>query len=242
MSTMKNAFVAGGAGGIGEGIVKALLTAGLNVYVPTRKNDKSEHLVAFTQGSPGTLHLIPGDLGSEKSVVASLKQILKDAPSIDLVVVAVGSSFYGHSLHRIGLADWDRLLTENLATHYNVLHSYLGQLHQQNHGVYITLTGPEADFVHPETGLMSVVSAAQKMMTRVAAQEAAGTGVRVYSVTSAMPVATRARGEQVGADWLSPTELGEYVLRLATGQLSTIKEPLHVLESREQIEKLYRKS
>jgi hypothetical protein len=106
----------------------------------------------------------------------------------------------------------------------------------------VTLTGPEADFAHPETGLMSILAAAQKMMARIEALEAAGTGVRVYSVTSRTAIATRARGEQSGADWITPLELGAYVLALAMGNVHGVNEPLHVLETREQLRRLLKLS
>lgn len=241
MAEGKNALVAGGTGGIGEGIVRVLLEGGWTVFVPVRGVEKGDRLRSHTGDvADGRLHLIQCDLSVPGDVSGLKLQILDAAGSIDLVVVSVGSSYYGYSLHMIPKTEWDRLVTENLATHFNLQLQFLSQLHIQNHGTYVTLTGPEADFAHPETGLMSILAAAQKMMARVEALEATGTRVKVYSVTSRTPIATRARGEQSAPEWIHPEELGLYVQALVTGKAPGATEPLHVLDHREQLRKLLR--
>jgi len=235
----KNALVAGGTGGIGEGIVRVLLEGGWTVFVPFRGAEKGDRLKAQTVGvADGRLHMIAADLSLGSDVESLKKQMLQTAGSVDLVVVSVGSSYYGYSLHMIPRADWERLLIENLATHFNLQHEFLAHLHSQNRGFYVTLTGPEADFAHPETGLMSILAAAQKMMSRVEALEASGTGVKVYSVTSKTPIATLSRGEQSAPDWIKPEELGLYVQALAQGKAPGASESLHVLETRDQLRRL----
>lgn len=230
----KSALVAGGTGGIGEGIVKVLLDGGWTVFVPVRTIEAGERLKSYAGGGD-RLRLIKADLSSRAEVTALHERIRGETPSLGLVVVSVGSSYYGYSLHKIPQHEWDRLLSENLSTHFNLQHEFLGHLYEQNEGTYVTLTGPEADFAHPETGLMSILAAAQKMMARVEALEAAGTGVRVFSVTSRRPIATRARGEQSGPDWIHPEELGHYVEALALSKAPDCNEPLHVLETRDQL-------
>ena len=230
----KSALVAGGTGGIGEGIVKVLLDGGWTVFVPVRGKENGDRLRAFAGGGD-RLRIVKADLSVRTDVTALHEHIRGEAPSLGLVVVSVGSSYYGYSLHKIPQAEWERLISENLSTHFNLQHEFLGQLHDQNEGTYVTLTGPEADFAHPETGLMSILAAAQKMMARVEAVESSGTGVRVFSVTSRRPIATRARGEQSGPDWIHPEELGRYVEALALSKAPDCDDPLHVLETRDQL-------
>lgn len=237
MNATRSAFVAGGTGGIGEGIVKFLLQAGYQVFVPVRASDKSSRLQDYVHGvGPGVLELVSGDLADPASVSACRSEVQKKVSKLDLVVVSVGSSLYGHSLHRLAMADWNRLIVENLATHFLMIREFLNVLYEQNHGTFVTLTGPEADFVQAETGLVSVVAAAQKMMARVAAQEALGSGVRVYSVTSKKPVATRQRGEQNEPDWLSAADLGRYVWALAEDRVKHPERALHELHSLKALE------
>lgn len=240
MQERRTAVVAGGTGGIGEGIVKALIDGGWVVFVPSRGPEAAERLSAHL-GNSDRLKILPVDLAVAPEVSRFRRAVVDQSGSIDLVVVSVGSSYYGYSIHKIPQTDWGRLIDENLSTHFHLQHEFLSQLHDQNRGVYITLTGPEADFAHPETGLMSILAAAQKMMARVEALEAAGSAVKVYSVTSKTPIATRARGEQSGPEWIHPEELGLYVRGLAEGTVEGTKEPLHVLKSRDQLNRILKK-
>lgn len=239
MTQRKTVLVAGGTGGIGEGIVRVFWESGWEVFVPIRSPGQGENLKAAL-GNSERLHLLAADLAVPADVTALRNQVTGGGSEVDLVVVSVGSSYYGYSLHKIPRTDWERLVTENLTTHFNLQKEFLDQMHVQNRGTYVTLTGPEADFAHPETGLMSILAAAQKMMARVEALDAAGTGVRIYSVTSANPVATRARGGQSGADWISAQELGWYVQALWEGKAPGSAEACHHLENREQLRRLLR--
>ncbi len=230
----KSALVAGGTGGIGEGIVKVLLESGWTVFVPVRGQETGDRLRAYAGGGD-RLRIVKADLSVRADVAALHEHIRGETPSLGLVVVSVGSSYYGYSLHKMPPSEWERLIAENLATHFHIQHEFLAQLHEQNEGTYVTLTGPEADSTYPETGLMSILAAAQKMMARVEALETAGTGVRAYSVTSRQPIATRVKGEQADPDWIHPEELGHYVEALALGRAPDCSEPLHVLENRHQV-------
>ncbi len=238
MTGAGTAVVAGGTGGIGEGIVKTLLGQGWTVFVPVLGMEKGERLLSYVGDQGNRLRVMPADLSLREEVAGFRKLVMQATPKLDLVVVSVGSSYYGHSLHKIDEAEWARLLEENLATHFHLQHEFLGYFHDVNQGAYVTLAGPEADFVHPETGLMSVFAAAQKMMARVEALEAAGSGVRVYSITSKTPIATRARGEQSSPSWITPFDLGDYILALVRDQVAGCRDSLHVLDTREQLRRL----
>ncbi len=239
MAERKSAVVAGGTGSIGEGIVKSLLDGGWSVFVPSRRAEESSRLrERWGTDVSDRLSIIHADLSVPGEVAEFRSKVVAAAGRVDLVVVSVGSSYYGYSLHKIAQQEWLRLLTENLQTHFLLQHEFLTQLHSQNQGTYITLTGPESDFAHPDTGLMSVFASAQKMMARVEALEAAGTGVRAYSVTSKTQIATKSRGGQVGADWIHAEELGLYVRRLAEGTVPGTGEPVHILDNQDHLKKL----
>lgn len=241
MAERKSAVVAGGTGSIGEGIVKSLLDGGWSVYVPSRGAESSSRFQErWGSDVLDRLSVLPADLSVPAEVAGFRAKVVAAAGRVDLVVVSVGSSYYGYSLHKIAQQEWVRLLTENLQTHFLLQHEFLAQLHSQNQGTYITLTGPESDFAHPDTGLMSVFAAAQKMMARVEAVETSGTSVRAYSVTSKTPIATRSRGAQSGADWIHAEELGLYVRRLAEGSVPGTDEPVHVLDDQNHLKRLLR--
>lgn len=242
MALMRTALVAGGTGSIGEEVVKVLLEAGFKVFVPARPQDKSDRLRAYVEGPLSqNLIIVPGDLGDSQSVANIRKAVLKETPELDLVIVSVGSKYFGYSLHMIPRDRWDQFVSENLITHFNLQHEFLSQLHTQKKGTYITLTGPESDTVIPDAGMMSVMSAAQKMMTQVAAQEASGTGVRVYSITSHTQVATRTWGDKSFPEMITAQELGRYILALVDKHIPGADKAQHDLDNRAHLEKLMRK-
>jgi 3-oxoacyl-[acyl-carrier protein] reductase len=234
MGEKQVAVVAGGTGSIGEGVVKALLEAGYLVYVPVRKNDKIDRLIEYTGGVP-ELRSVEADLCDEAAIAAMRDRILKEEGRIDAVVVSVGSGYFGHSLHRMPREDWDNSIRDNLATHFNTQRIFIEYFRQRNEGVYVTLVGPEAENILPDAGMVSVMAAAQKMMTRVLAAEAEGTGVRVHALTALTTINTRNRGENFNQDWITARELGHYAVGLIGGQVPGATETLHDLKDASQV-------
>lgn len=241
MSDPRVAVVAGGSGGIGEGIVAAFMSAGFRVYVPTRPGDQSERLRAYVEGM-GDLRTMPADLCREEDVLALKDAIVADEGRLDAVVVSVGAYYYGHRLHRMPRTDWDQSVQDNLLTHFNMQRVFIELLRKQDHGVYVALVGPEADSVHPDEGVMSIMAAAQKMMARVSAQEAFDSAIRVYALTAHTSIQTRSRGEDVNPDWITAGDLGEYVAALASGSLPTIHDALHDLRDKEHVKSLLKRA
>lgn len=234
MGDQKVALVAGGSGGIGEGIVAALMKANYLVYVPTRPGDQSERLKAYV-AEMGTLRTVPADLCREDEVRAMRDQIMKEEGRVDSVIVSVGSYYYGHRLHRMPGDDWERTMQDNLTTHFNLQRAFIDQMRRQEQGVYVVLTGPEAESIHPDEGIMSIMASAQRMMARVTAYEAFDSPVRVYTVTAHTSIKTRSRGVDTNPDWITAAELGDYVASLVAGTLPGAHEVVHELRNHDHV-------
>jgi len=236
MNDSQIAVVAGGSGGIGEGVVHALLKAGYRVYVPTRPGDHSDRLKAYV-GRAADLVTIPADLCNEQAVAGMRDAVVAAEGHIDAVVVSVGADYYGYRMHRMPRADLDRSIHDNLITHFNIQRSFIEQLRTQNHGVYVTLIGPEAENIRADAGMVSIMAAAQKMMSRVMASEASDSRIRVHALTAHTTVKTRSRGSSSNDDWITAEELGEYVTRLIQGNITGSQETLHELRGLSQVRK-----
>lgn len=241
MSDANVAVVAGGTGEIGEGVVRAFLSNGYRVYVPERQPGNADRLKANCADRAEQLVTLTADLGFADQVQQFAHTVAEQAGRIDAVVVSVGSYYYGHRLHRMPREDWDKSVSDNLITHFNLQQAFIRLLRDRKQGVYITLTGPESDGVRPESGVQSIMSAAQKMMTRVLAVEASDTPVRVHAVTSHTSIQTRSRGEQTGPEWISADTLGEYVCALADSALPNAGETLHDLMDRKHLQSLLKR-
>lgn len=235
MGDARVAVVAGGTGSIGEGIVKRFVDDGWEVFVPLRTGDTGERLARYVEDSP-SLHVHAADLCNGEAVAAFRDRILGEAGRIDAVIVSVGAGYFGHSLHRIPRPEWDDSIQDNLATHFNVQQVFVDHFHREGGGVYVTLVGPEAENVLPDGGIVSIMASAQKMMTRVLAAEAAGSGVRVHTVTAHTTVQTRRHGENTNPGWITAEQLGAYVLRLVDGTVRAPDGVMHELADRKAVE------
>ncbi len=240
MADREVAVVAGGSGGIGEGIVAALLETSYRVYVPTRAGDHSERLRQYVEND-SELRTIPADLCDEEAVTAMRDTILSNEGKIDAVIVSVGADYYGHRLHRMPREDWDRSIQDNLVTHFNTQRVFVDHLRKQNRGIYITLIGPEAESIRPDGGLMSIMAAGQKMMARVLAHEAFDSDVRIHALTAHTTIRTRSRGSDANYDWISARDLGDYVVGLLRETLPGSHDTLHELQDLSHVQALLKK-
>lgn len=234
------AVVAGGSGGIGEGIVSALLEAEYRVYVPTRPGDHSERLRAYVDNSP-ELRVVPADLCDASAVATMRDTILSNESKIDAVIVSVGADYYGHRLHRMPREDWERSVQDNLVTHFNTQRIFVDQLRKQNHGVYVTLIGPEAESIRPDGGVMSIMAAGQKMLARVLAHEAFDSDIRVHILTAHTTIRTRSSGNDANSDWISSRDLGNYVVGLLRETLPGSHDTLHELQDLAHVQALLKR-
>ena len=173
------AIVAGGTGSVGEGLVRALLRAGAEVVVPYRNERKKAALGQYVADvGQGRLHCLPARLARNDSAV-ELRQALRERfVRIDLAVACLGGWYYGHGLHRMPFEDWRRVVEGHLHAHFLFMQSVLPVFYDQNRGTYIMVNGSAAEMVMPDSGVVSVMAAAQAMMTRVLCEDAKGTGVR----------------------------------------------------------------
>lgn len=241
MEETKVAAVAGGSGGIGEGIVAALLAAGYRVYVPTRAGDRSNRLKDYL-GDPEELRLIPADLCDEDHVLALRDEILSAEGKVDAAIVSVGADYYGYRMHRMPRGDWDRSIQDNLVTHFNTQRVFIEQMRKQNHGVYVSLIGPEAESIRPDAGVLSIMAAAQKMMARVIAHEAIDSAIRVYALTAHTTIRTRSRGSEVNDAWIDARDLGDYVAGLIEGTVPGSHDTLHELQDIDHVKSLLKRT
>lgn len=89
------------------------------------------------------------------------------------------------------------------------------------------INGSASEFVVPHSGIISIVAAAQKMMTQVLFQEFKNTGVKMHAVAAFDLVKTRQRPNNHNL-WLSPKEITEYIMKLIqAGQTQNYWHKLH---------------
>jgi NAD(P)-dependent dehydrogenase (short-subunit alcohol dehydrogenase family) len=228
----KIVVVAGGTGRVGEGLVRSFLQEGAQVIVPVRSTAKDQRLRSYVEGvDTGRLVCLPTHVGEEDSIQDFRRRVLEEFARIDLAVACLGGWYYGYPLHLMPYRDWQMILHDNLDTHFLFIKNFLSILHAQDDGMFVMINGSPSEMVIPDEGATSIVAAAQAMMSRVLADEALTTQVRVYSLMVYNPVRTRDRGQNVMPDWPTAEDLGAYIIKLYTERAPNLDQTIHKIHT-----------
>src|SRR5690606_30808344 len=120
----------------------------------------------------------------------------------------------------IPMATWERILRDNLISHFVVARTFLPALASRPGTVYLTLGGIAARQPVAGSGPISMTGAAQAMMMRVLAVELAGSPVRLHEVDILTPIVTRHwDGGPIEPGCLTGEQVGEYVVRVLSGDV-----------------------
>jgi NAD(P)-dependent dehydrogenase (short-subunit alcohol dehydrogenase family) len=217
MWEMKQILVAGGAGGVGEAIVRALLRAGNRVIVPSRSSARLERLRRDAAGdgsSPHALVTLTAEIGTPPGAAALRDRIARDYGPLDILIPSLGGWWEGNLLGS-GPETWDTVMHEMLRTHYVFAHAFVPVLcAQPAGGRYIGIGGGAAYHPVRHSSLVSIAAAAQLMLTRALRQEVEDAKVDILELVVDGPVRTRDSESISAAHWITGGEVGEIVVEL----------------------------
>ncbi|HEY9422361.1 MAG TPA: SDR family oxidoreductase [Thermoanaerobaculia bacterium] len=233
MSSLDGAriVVAGGTGGVGEGIVRAFLKEGARVIATSRSDEKLRDLETYCSDiDSGELITLTGDLGDEEQARALQHQIFERFRELDVAVASLGGWTHGKPLTSVDMATWNRILRDNLTSHFLAIRMLVPLLHPKT-GSYVHINGFGAEQPFPMAGPIAMSAAAQKSMMLTLTEELKPTGIRVFEVILG-PVNTRARARQgmTRPELYSSEEVGAFVATLVT---SDNTETVHRLFSKQ---------
>ena len=209
-------MVAGGAGGVGEGIVRALLAAGHTVIVPSRSLAKLEYLRARLEPvNAAKLINIVGDIGEAETAAEIRDRIAHELGRLDAVVPSLGGWWEGGPLIDVPVGLWDELMVEFLRAHFVFAHTFIPVLRDQpGGGRYIGIGGGAAYFPVPNAAPVSIAAAAQLMMTRALRAEIPNPDLDILELVVDGPVNTRDSEGIATPDWITADEVGAIVADL----------------------------
>lgn len=214
---MKQILVAGGTGGVGEAIVRALLAAGHRVIVPSRDLARLERLRADAARDPaGNAGLVTftGTIGTLEGATAIRERIARDCGRLDVLIPSLGGWWEG-TLLDVTPAVWDTVMDEMLRTHYVFAHAFVPVLcAQTGGGRYIGIGGGAAYRPVRNSSLVSIAAAAQLMLTRALRLEVADTAVEILELVVDGPVRTRDSKHLANDDWIPAADVGRVVVQL----------------------------
>lgn len=212
-------LVAGGAGAVGEGVVRALVEAGATAVVPSRSEQRLATL-RERLNDPARLVPITGDVGSPEGAPSVRDRALASAGQVDAVVAAIGGWWQGPHLVDVDADTWQRVFDDNLTTHFSVARTFLPVIRDRPGASYLMIVGDAAD--HPVTGasLVTVTSAGVLGMFRSLVHENKDAPVRINALYLG-PLVTRERPEGK-PEWLTAGEVGSYAAHLASDEAEMV--------------------
>lgn len=208
-------LVLGGTGGVGEGVVRHLLTVGASVIASSRDGQRA---AAFAERIGNSrLRTVVLDALAE-SFAGDVSSIVREVGPLDGVVVSIAS--WGAQGRKPLLAlddnEWDALVAENQTAVFRAFRALFPAVAPG--AILVQLNGMSADIPFPGAGGVALTAAATKSMVRTMAAETQGKGPRLYEVILGV-VRTRDR-QLAGIDderWIDPTAIGAHVAELVTG-------------------------
>lgn len=207
-------LVLGAAGGVGRGVVEALLDAGYPVIAAGRDGERLQSMKTALERPPG-IATVTGSVASEAegaALAAAIRQLRR--PLGGIVASIMGPLERGRLLDQP--ADFlRRKLDEDVIPHLVAARHLLPLLAENGGGgPYLIIGGPCADSPWAGYGHLSVSAAAMRMLVKVLRQEALASSVRVQQLAVCSPVRTGRGGTCDCPEWPSPLDVGRRVAAL----------------------------
>ena len=215
--------IAGGTGTVGEGIVKAFLTAGATVVVPSRSAQAIDRLRGNLADVPtDKLVTLVGDIGGMDDAARLRDEILGRDGHVDAVVASLGGTWEEKlKLVDVPFETWQKYWESNLTPHFVAARTFLPVLAGRKGASYTLLGGLSAVVPVPQYSVVAINSAAQLMMARILFEEMKETSVRINQVICGY-INTRARATYARPEWITADEVGRFCAYLASDEAAMI--------------------
>lgn len=136
----KVCIVTGGSRGIGEAIVRRLVTEGATVYATYNSNkERAEAIAQELRGNGGVVTFMQVDVSDENQVKGLIDTVVAETKRIDVLVNNAGITKDG-LLMRMSEQDWDSVMDTNLKSVFFTTKSVMRQMMSQRSGRIINIT------------------------------------------------------------------------------------------------------
>lgn len=141
MENVKIALVTGAMGGIGTEICRQLVEDGYKVLATHRpgKEDAAQQWLEDESFNSGKLNLLALDVTDSTSCVETLKQVMKDYGTIDVLVNNAGIT-RDSAFKRMTVDKWNDVINTNLNSLFNVTQPVFNPMCEQGSGRIINIS------------------------------------------------------------------------------------------------------
>lgn len=177
------AFVTGAGSGLGLAIATAFAQAGWDLVLAGRNKGRLRDAARQLQDEHGaqalSLQLELGSCGGEQAAQEAVDAAVERFGRIDALVNASQAAKVGDTLERCKPADLELALSSGLVAAFLLMRACYPQLREHS-GTVVNLTSAGAAAGQPGLGMLAASKEGLRGMSRVAAAEWGGCGVRVH--------------------------------------------------------------
>jgi NAD(P)-dependent dehydrogenase (short-subunit alcohol dehydrogenase family) len=177
------AIVTGGAGGIGSAVARRLLRDGAHVVLVDVNASQLDAVAAELDGGSSRLLALAADVTQESEVHSYVRRTVDQFGKLDLFFNNAGVEGRIANIVDFDVAEFDRVMAVNVRGVFLGLREVLRVLHQQGTGGAIVNTASIAG-LRGAAGVAPYIASKHAVigLTRTAALESAGFGVRVNAI------------------------------------------------------------
>jgi len=182
----KVALVTGGGSGIGRTTARAFAREGATVIVAARNQSNIEQTTRMIQADGGTASSVVTDVTSSADVEQLIQTIVERHGRLDIAFNNAGV-FLGGPLHETDEAGWSHALDVNLTGVMLCMKHEINHMRSHAGGVIVNTAsniGPHLSL--PGVSTYGATKAAVSALTRAAALEYIGEGIRINAVSPGM--------------------------------------------------------
>lgn len=180
----KTVLVTGGGGGIGGAVAKAFAAAGAKVAVAGRDEAKLQETAEQIAIAHGSALAIPADVCAEADVAELVDRTASELGGLDVAFNNAGIVGRPGPLTDLNLETWNDVLRTNLTGVWLCLKYEMGYMREHGGGAIVnTASNIGAHTARPGMAAYGASKAAVSALTKVAALEGIGDGIRVNAIS-----------------------------------------------------------
>jgi len=128
----KVAFITGGDSGIGLGIARAFVAAGMKVAVTYRTPANLDKAMTYFEKDKDRIYAVNVDVTDRVALDKAADDVVKHFGKVHVVVANAGVAAGGGGISKASYDDWDWGMSVNLNGVFNTIHAFLPRI--QSHG------------------------------------------------------------------------------------------------------------
>ena len=228
----KVAYITGGTKGIGYGVAKILLDAGMRVAISGRNLDTAQKAASDLNVDSSKLLVVQSDTSIFDDEQKAVATILGKWGQIDLVVANAGVGHFA-PIDELPIDDWNEMINTNLTGVFYTLRASVNAL-KASEGYYITMASLAGTNFFPTAAGYNASKFGVVGFTQAAMLDLRKYGIKVSTI---MPgsVATHFNDHapsEADAWKIQPEDIGKLVLDLLTMHPRTLPSKVEVRPSR----------